>query len=74
MRRSSQLIDKWSTNCSAKQVALLFGNLAAKTYVRSPYREQTRMVRVPVSLIPTVRKMLAQRKAEVAAGHPDEYV
>lgn len=45
-----------------------------KSFSRSPYREQTRMVRVPKSLLPMVLKMLEKRKAVVAAGDPDAYV
>lgn len=44
-----------------------------KAFSRSPYAERTRMLRLPVSLIPVVRQMLERRKAEVAAGDPDKY-
>ena len=48
-------------------------NRSEKSSFRSPYREPTQMLRLPVSLIPTVRSMLERRKAEVAAGDPDNY-
>lgn len=44
-----------------------------KAFSRSPYAERTRMLRLPVSLIPVVRQMMERRKAEVAAGDPDDY-
>jgi hypothetical protein len=39
---------------------------AAKTFRRSPYREATRVIRVPESLVPKVKRMLAAAKADVA--------
>lgn len=39
---------------------------SAKTYRRSPYREPTLVIRVPESLVPKVKKMLAAAKADVA--------
>jgi hypothetical protein len=43
------------------------------TFLRSPYREGTTMIRVANSLLPTVKALLAKRKAEAAAGDPDVY-
>ena len=36
-----------------------------KSFSRSPFREATRMIRVPVSLIPALRRSMEQRKAEI---------
>lgn len=43
--------------------------ITPKTYFRSPYREATHVVRVPKSLLPTVRNLLeaAKQDAEAAA-------
>jgi len=38
---------------------------AAKTYRRSPYRENTRVIRVPESLLPRVHRLLAECKKDV---------
>ncbi len=37
-----------------------------KTFARSPYREATRVIRVPQSLVPKIMKMLEQAKQDVA--------
>lgn len=37
----------------------------AKAYCRSPYREQTHVVRVPESLLPTVYQLLDQARQDV---------
>lgn len=38
---------------------------SAKTFCRSPYREQTHVVRVPESLLPTVYQLLDQARKDV---------
>lgn len=38
---------------------------AGKTYRRSPYRELTHVIRVPESLLPKVRKLLAECRQDV---------
>jgi hypothetical protein len=43
------------------------------SFLRSPYREGTTMIRVANSLLPTVKALLAKRKVEAAAGDPDVY-
>ena len=35
-------------------------------YLRSPYKQKTVVVRVPLSLVPQVRKMLERCRSEVA--------
>ena len=42
---------------------------ARKAFVRSPYKERTAMLRVPVSMLVEFRARLDQYKREVAAGH-----
>lgn len=37
-----------------------------KTFARSPYREATRVVRVPESLVPKIKEMLEEAKQDVA--------
>ena len=44
-----------------------------KSFSRSPFREATRMIRVPVSLIPALRQAMEQRKAEIEKGDPDAW-
>jgi hypothetical protein len=46
---------------------------AKPSFLRSPYREGTTMIRVANSLLPTIKLLLAKRKAEAAAGDPDAY-
>jgi hypothetical protein len=46
---------------------------AQKTYSRSPFKEPTCMVRVPMSLIPALRKSMERRRAEIAKGDPDAW-
>jgi hypothetical protein len=42
-------------------------NSPAKTaFRRSPYAESTRVVRIPLSMLPRVQKMLAECRADVA--------
>ncbi len=38
---------------------------AVKAFCRSPYREQTHVVRVPESLLPTVYQLLDQARKDV---------
>lgn len=38
----------------------------ATAFLRSPYRERTHVVRVPESMLPTVKRMLAQCRQDVA--------
>lgn len=45
----------------------------SKTFARSPYREQTRMLRVPESLLHEFRARLKARRLEVAAGDHDHW-
>jgi hypothetical protein len=40
--------------------------LEQRKFRRSPYREPTHVVRVPVSLLPRIQKMLAECRADVA--------
>ena len=40
--------------------------VSPKTFARSPYREATRVVRVPESLVPKIKKMLDEAKQDVA--------
>lgn len=40
--------------------------VSPKTFARSPYREATRVVRVPESLVPKIKKMLDEVKQDVA--------
>lgn len=39
---------------------------AKTSYRRSPYRENTRVIRVPESLLPRVHRLLAECKQDVA--------
>lgn len=39
---------------------------AAKTYRRSPYREHTRVIRVPESLLPRLQNLLTKFKEAAA--------
>jgi hypothetical protein len=48
-------------------------SLPAKSYARSPYREKTVMLRVPVSLMAEFQQRLAQHKQRVAAGNHDNW-
>lgn len=44
-----------------------------KAFARSPYREQTVMLRVPESLVAEFKKRLEQHKRAVAAGNHDNW-
>jgi hypothetical protein len=44
---------------------------AKNFFSRSPYAEYTRMIRVPLSLIPAIQVMLDKRKKTFAEGDPD---
>ena len=39
---------------------------AAKAFRRSPFLEETKVIRCPVSLLPHIRRLLAERSAAVA--------
>jgi hypothetical protein len=54
--------------CNATPMPKQKAKSARKTYIRSPYREPTHVVRIPESLLPRVRRMLATAKSDVAAS------
>lgn len=51
---------------NADTPALRAARSSAKTSQRIAYGEPTRVVRIPMSLLPRVRKMLAQARADAA--------
>ena len=58
---------------SANRAAVSPKPLPTKKYARSPYREKTVMLRVPVSLMAEFRQRLLQHRQRVAAGSHDDW-
>lgn len=55
-----------SSQRNADRSALRSSQPSAKTSQRTAYGEPTRVVRIPLSLLPRVHKMLAQARADAA--------